>query len=357
MTRIQLIAIVVLWSIACLQFVTISSLPDIDSVLDVQISLQSLVNQLNFDHLKNSAQAGIRSGEQIHDQHAVQAVNELRQASAYADSITKTFDLLAAGEVTTGKAAQRTNELRNLNKVAIADTTPLNYAIRQINTALQESNSISDRKVRVLAIENIRSNNFDLIRAWVDSLTRLTASVQIQFNTELSHRENTWKKGLIAFNPRKNMEVGEKERVQIRISKDLRNDILERMPSSERAEIDSLKVGDVMIVRLTGDEFDITPFDEEEQGVTDEGYTQWEYEVTPKASGQHNLFVKVGIVYTIPGIGPSKKFFPVYEKEIQIHTDTWKRISSFTTERWEFLVSTFLIPAFTWAWSRFRKRK
>jgi hypothetical protein len=62
-------------------------------------------------------------------------------------------------------------------------------------------------------------------------------------------------------------------------------------------------------------------------------------------------------MYNVPGLGPIKKFFPVYEKEIQINVNTWKRLAYFATERWEFLISTFLIPALTWAWSRFRRKK
>lgn len=357
MNRILTIAIAVLWICAFVLFVKINSLPEIDDQVDTQVSLNSLVTNLNFDRLKNSVQAAIRSGSFSKEERVVQSKRELEQVSVLADTLSNYFDKVESGNASAEIIAHKISEIKKINKFGIIDTIPFFKELNRINLRLTELNSISDRRLKKIVLGNIRDDAFYFVRSYVDSLDRMVAGTVYYFSQELSHQEDTWKKGLIAFNPPRVMEVGEHERIQVRISKDLQHDILQQMHASEKAEVDSLLVGDVMIVRMTGDDFEINPFDEEEQGVTDAGYTQWEFDIVPKSSGSHSLFVKVGIVYSVPGLGPTKKFFPVYEKQIQIHVNTWKKIASFASERWEFLISTFLIPALTWAWSRIRKKK
>jgi hypothetical protein len=120
--------------------------------------------------------------------------------------------------------------------------------------------------------------------------------------------------------------------------------------------IDSVSVSDIMTVKVLGVDFEIVPLDEEEQGVTDDGYTQWEFDVTPQKSGSLDLFVKAGIIYSLPQLGVARKSFPVYERKIDVHVDPLERLAYFVTDRWEFIISTFLIPALSWGYSRIRRR-
>jgi hypothetical protein len=339
-------------------FIELNSLPQTDILVETQTSLASLVNKSVFERLKRRTNNAIRSGRNTNNFKTRQATRELEQVSAFADTLSLTFDRVEAGEARVQSLQQK---ITNLNILVRSGLTvppdfffpPLKAGIAKLNTP----DRFPDRKFKNLVLENIRYESYDILSMYVDSLNMIAEGMQVYFDTGFPHREETWKKGLISFNPPVNMELSERERIQIRISKDLHADLLKKMPTATTGTLDSLFVSDVMVVRLTGDDFDIMSFDEEEQGVTDEGYTQWEFDVTPRNTGTHALFVKVGIVYNIPGLGPTKKFFPVYERQVQIHVNEWRRAMSFATERWEFLISTFLIPALTWAWRGVKKKR
>lgn len=163
-------------------------------------------------------------------------------------------------------------------------------------------------------------------------------------------------KGTLKFTPPKEMVLYEKKRIQVQISKRQQQEFMAKA-IAEGNTIDSVAVSDIMTVKLLGEDFEIVPLDDEEQGVTEQGYTQWEFDINPKESGTLDLYVKAGIVYAVPGLGMTKKSFPVYERKIEVHASPVKRFASFMTERWEFLISTFLIPVLSWGYSRIRKSR
>jgi hypothetical protein len=211
-----------------------------------------------------------------------------------------------------------------------------------------------------LALASLESDLLAALTMSADSLAMYASAMSIRFDIirDIKTSEGpAWVKGQIAFNAPNQMRLQQKERIQVRISKKYSNEILASMSSQESVVSDSLPVGNIMMVKLMGEDFDIVAFDDEEQGVTNDGYTQWEFEVTPKSSGKHELFVKVGIVYYVPNLGPTKKSFPVYEKAIQVEVSTWQVVAAFATERWEFIISTIVIPAGVWGYSRIRTRR
>jgi hypothetical protein len=166
-----------------------------------------------------------------------------------------------------------------------------------------------------------------------------------------------WTSGTISFNTPERMKLGEKVRVLVKVGKGAQQQLLESAMSGDSVSADSLMVGDIMIVKLIGEAFNITAHDDEEQGVMDEGYTQWEFDVTAKEDGVHELYVKAGIVYNVPSLGNTRKFFPSYERKITIEVSALDQASGFISNHWEFLVSTFFIPGCIWTYSRFRKRR
>ena len=194
--------------------------------------------------------------------------------------------------------------------------------------------------------------------AYMDSLNSVTEGVNLKFDkfTNIKQGEGpTWIKGQIVFNPPAQMNLSQTERIQVRISKKYSAELTSSMARKETTVSDSLPVGDIMVVKLLGDDFDIVTYDDEEQGVTTDGYTQWEFDVTPKTSGDHDLYIKAGIVYFVPNLGPTKKYFPVYEKKIQVKVSIWQMVAGFATTRWEFLLSTIIIPLGVWGFSRWKR--
>jgi hypothetical protein len=159
---------------------------------------------------------------------------------------------------------------------------------------------------------------------------------------------SSWVKGVILFNTPRSMQVGQKVRMQVRISKRVQAEFFKSSAVDNDQTADSLLVGEIMIVKLIGDAFHITAFDEDEQGVTDDGYTQWEFDVTALETGIHELYVKAGVLYHVASLGNTRKFFPSYEKKIRVEISSWKLVAGFVSNSWEFLVSTILIPGAIW---------
>ncbi|CAN5431360.1 hypothetical protein BH10BAC4_BH10BAC4_15390 [soil metagenome] len=213
-----------------------------------------------------------------------------------------------------------------------------------------------------LAIEKSRCDILDINEHVISQYSSNTESSSLKFGDRVQEslkktKSPDWIKGFIAFNPPVEMRVNQKDRVQVRISKKFLSGMIESMARVETMTVDSLNVGDIMLVKLSGEEFKIVAYDEEEQGVTNEGYSQWEFDVTPQQSGDLELFLKVGVVYFVPNLGPAKKYFPVYEKKIKVTVSAWQVVAGFATERWEFIVSSIVIPVGVWFFSRIRSRK
>jgi hypothetical protein len=163
--------------------------------------------------------------------------------------------------------------------------------------------------------------------------------------------------GQIAFNAPRAMRLHQKERVHVRISKRFIADMLETMPRKESLLKDTVLVGDIMLIKLLGDDFKISSFDDEEQGVMDDDYTQWEFEVTPLKSGVRDLYLKVGMVYNVPVLGKTKKYLPVYEKQISVEVNVWQQIAGFSVKNWQFIAGTIVIPLALWLFSQFTQRR
>ena len=69
------------------------------------------------------------------------------------------------------------------------------------------------------------------------------------------------------------MTIGKKERVRVRISKGTKIDLKEELKEIEKVQIEEIKVGIFMKVRLEGDNFDIKALSHAEQIVFEEEIT------------------------------------------------------------------------------------
>jgi hypothetical protein len=188
----------------------------------------------------------------------------------------------------------------------------------------------------------------------IEYLSSYVGATAIKF--DIAPPELRWKKGLIEFNPPVIMQVGKTERLEVRIAGNLEEDLKQQLKGAGVPQVDTIHIGDIMSVKLTGDNFTITAFDEDEQGVTKEGFTQWEFDITPQQSGLQHLYLKVGIVYYVPNLGPAKKFFPVYDKDIEVRIGFWSQLGLLYNRYWEFILGSIVIPILAWFFPHFRKR-
>jgi parallel beta-helix repeat protein len=144
--------------------------------------------------------------------------------------------------------------------------------------------------------------------------------------------------GQILFNPPKKMRVGVRERVEVRISKNITEELSTRLKGRGEPQIENISVNTFMKVRLTGDNFDIKPLSEEEQVVSDEGFTQWEYDVIPNKYGNQILQLIVTVRIKIPG-GEEKITYPVFERDINVEVNI---IYFITHLDWRWIIGTII---------------
>jgi hypothetical protein len=125
--------------------------------------------------------------------------------------------------------------------------------------------------------------------------------------------------GRLAYNPPKEMTVGQTERVTVRIAKDAGAvDIGTSMPGSGQATVEPIKVGTFMKARLQGRGFDIQPLSNEEQVVAGDTFTEWQWDVTPREAGPHKLSLLITVRINVPEMGEEQRDFPVKDAEVNV---------------------------------------
>jgi hypothetical protein len=157
--------------------------------------------------------------------------------------------------------------------------------------------------------------------------------------------ENELKKltiGRILFNVPQEMKVGTKERVEFRIAKNFTENLSTGLRGHGIPQIEEIKVNTLMGVRLNGDNFDIKALSHEEQIVTGDGFTQWDWDVTPLKSGIQRLLLSVTIRIKIPNYGEERKDYPVFERPIKVKVNPIYSLKNLIKSYWQWIVSTII---------------
>ncbi len=183
--------------------------------------------------------------------------------------------------------------------------------------------------------------------ATVTATTPATTSTQIDFSKIVEDELKKLAAGRILFNPPQEMTVGETERVEVRLTKtsieNLSNESLtEGTRGRGEPQIESVKVGTFMKVHLTRDNFDIKALSEEEQIVLSEGFTQWEYDVTPLKDGAQKLRIDVIVRIIISNVGEQKRDYGVYEKQINVKVNPVYSTRTFMENNWQWILTTII---------------
>jgi hypothetical protein len=158
--------------------------------------------------------------------------------------------------------------------------------------------------------------------------------------------EETWNnlpKGRILYNPPSKMIMGIKERVEVRITNKITEDLKKGLKGKGEPILEDIKVSLQMKARLDGgDAFEIKElFDSETMAIIGD-YTQWDWDVTPLKSGIQKLLLYVGGIIEIRDL--SDRFFcvPVLEREIQVDINYNYKIKKLLTNYWQWIIGTII---------------
>lgn len=162
------------------------------------------------------------------------------------------------------------------------------------------------------------------------------------------------KEGKIAFEPEREMIVGEVYRVEARISIDeSMEDLIAGLSTQGKVMVKSIPVSTFMKVRLTGPKFDISPISDERQLVAKGGYREWLWDVTPMASGTHNLTLSAFAEIVLPGQQPMTIDSRVFCSQITVkakEVPVAEKTEGFLQKNWQFILGTLIIGSGLLKW-------
>lgn len=171
------------------------------------------------------------------------------------------------------------------------------------------------------------------------------------------------RKGWIAYSVPNEMKVSKNYSVKVRISKKTsgqskytlilgREDAINNPDYPTVATIEDVRVSGEMSAELRGDldDFKIISLSTPNQNIDDESYTEWEWIVTPKKSGQSPLKLVIKVK-------ESNKDIIVFNKQIKIKSNMPVAVEGFFEKYWQWFMTTIIIPIFIWFWNRKKKRQ
>ena len=139
------------------------------------------------------------------------------------------------------------------------------------------------------------------------------------------------------------MKVGIEERVEVRLTKDITENLTEGLKGPGAPQIEPIEVGTFMMVTLTGgDSFDINALSSEEQVVKPVGFTEWSWDVTPLKSGRQELHLTVTVRILIPGQDEQKIDWLVMDKQISVEVNIPYTFKRFIECYWQWIVATII---------------
>lgn len=162
--------------------------------------------------------------------------------------------------------------------------------------------------------------------------------------------------GKIVFNPPSVMKLGVKDRIEARITRDIKENLLESLKGRGIPQSEQIKISELMKVRLSGSghDFNIIKLNEEEQIIDKTGFTEWAWDVTPKKSGKKTLHLHVTLRIRLP-FGEERKDHPVLDKEIVVKVNPTYSVKIFIVLYWKWIVTALILPLIGLAWKLYTK--
>jgi len=162
--------------------------------------------------------------------------------------------------------------------------------------------------------------------------------------------------GNIAFNAPQSIPVDENATIELLLGI---NQTIEELKRELEIEVTAnhlsgfIDVGQIRVsptimqAKLEGSSFTIKPLTPEEQIVSQDSRTEWDWEVIPKQAGKNTIYLTINAKLPIEG-SPAYKTMRTFKKEITVDSTLPKQALSFGKENWQWLWTALLVPLGTW---------
>ena len=153
--------------------------------------------------------------------------------------------------------------------------------------------------------------------------------------------------GRLLFNPPARMQLGQTERIEVRLARTLELDaeLLKHLRGTGEPQLEDIPTAPLMAVTLKSDAFQITAYSDEEQGVTQDGITTWEFDIRALKRGQQHLVLSVSLRIPVPGQPLEHKSIPVREATIYVQVGTPALVGQFVSRNWQWIIGTAIAIA------------
>jgi hypothetical protein len=169
--------------------------------------------------------------------------------------------------------------------------------------------------------------------------------------------------GHVLYNPPEEMQVGRRERVEVRIAQGVTETLAaESLQGSGEPVVEAVPVSAFMKVRLTGDAFTITPLSSEEQFLVADTFTEWAWDVVPEEAGDQRLTLLITARVLVAGYPAEQRDLRIIEREIDVRVKPLgPAAADFLREHLELVITVVVVPLLAvmgrWIWPRMRNRE
>ncbi len=153
--------------------------------------------------------------------------------------------------------------------------------------------------------------------------------------------------GRLLFNPPGRMQLGRTERVEVRLTRTLELDaeLREHLRGRGEPQLEEIPAAPLMAVTLKGEGFRITAYSDEEQSVTQDAITTWEFDIRALKRGQQRLVMCVSLRIPVPGQSVEHKSIPVREATIDVQVRAPALVGHFVSGNWQWFIGTAIAIA------------
>jgi len=135
--------------------------------------------------------------------------------------------------------------------------------------------------------------------------------------------------GKIAFESPLNMKLNETEVVEVRIAKNLNQDLTKGLATSGQVAVEHIKVGSVMAATLHGSAFEITQLTKEKQAATDDNFTAWVWSAHPLDWGKQTLYLNVCVTLQLNNNKEVERCPSVCQRDITVEVAAMYAVTHF----------------------------
>jgi hypothetical protein len=155
------------------------------------------------------------------------------------------------------------------------------------------------------------------------------------------------KPGRLLFNPPDRMQLNQTERIEVRLTRTLELDteLLQHLRGPGEPQIEEIPTAPLIAVTLKGEAFRITAYSDEEQSVTQDEITTWEFDVRALKRGSQRLVMCVSLRIPVLGQSLEHKSIPIREAIIDVQVGAPALVAHFVSDNWQWFIGTAIAIA------------